>query len=172
MGVRYGLWHYLHVCAIMLHDSILAQYVYLFKYVHKSSSKLYQCNPYDSLILLIYNMCIIVLSFSLFYYMLYCAFRMECVPYVFAIPPGDAPSLSYSYNIRVTRALLLMRRGSLHMRKASLHWCIPCAQCTRMTRTKGACQQWAHRPIETAAMVTAYALGILPVHEVCWLTIH
>ena len=84
----------LSCCMIVL----LAQYVYLFKYVHKSSSKLYQCNPYDSLILLIYNMCIIVLSFSLFYYMLYCAFRMECVPYVFAITPGDAPSLSYSYS--------------------------------------------------------------------------
>ena len=162
---------------------LLAQYVYLFKYVHKSSYKLYQCNPYDSLILLIYNMCILVVSFSLFYCIECCSLRLQmcpkrnCVLILFWTAfPGDAPNWPFVwYTCHLGTFCTCAVVPEFPFEGPVPHHGTDAFQVPgsgRMYPTKGACQQWAHRPIETAVMTTATAPGEPPVLQFCWLVIH
>ena len=168
VGVRYA---YGIICTFALSCCmivLLAQYVYLFKYVHKSSYKLYQWNPWDSLIIWVYNMCPLDVSFIKYKYVKCCSVRMRlcliriCVHFLFRTASwGDAPNWPYSYSIRVI--------GHVCACSVLLHSKCP-VQSHALYRWRAAVGTL--RPTETAAMTVANAPGESPVHESCWPVLH
>ena len=144
--------------------------------MHIISYKLYQCNPYDSLSILIYNMCSLDISFILYNCVECCSIRMRkclihiCVVILFWTAfQGDAPKPSHAQLCRVIWVCVRMRwvRGFPLVDPAPHHgtWAFQGPSSGRTSCTKGRVPLGTHtHPLRQSWWQEPQHLGCSP----CW----